>query len=216
VRYIRASLGRYAIRNTAEEVVLWAPSLLLGSPEPGNEVLISDCSISYLFSRRDAIRALSSVVVPGRAVSLTDRIPLEAPELEPVDCSPEGLENSVKYLLELLRESAEAAPRFPGFTRQLLSRFLSPTRLVLGDTRGFERGVGTGIASSLARDIVARLAEFLGSGVSEVVKVLYVIDLRKPQALLVVGDMLVRNYVVSSELSRDREALRKIAQLTKS
>jgi hypothetical protein len=214
VRYVRAS--RYAIRSTAEEVVLWAPSLLLGSPEPGNEVLISDCSISYLFSRRDAIRALSSVVVPGRAVSLTDRTPLEAPELEPVDCSLEGLENSVKYLLELLRESAEAAPRFPGFTRQLLSRFLSPTRLVLGDTRELERGVGTGIASSLARDIVARLAEFLGSGVSEVVKVLYVVNLRKLQALLVVGDMLVRNYVVSSELSRDREALRKIAQLAKS
>jgi hypothetical protein len=214
VRYVRAS--RYAIRSTAEEVVLWAPSLLLGSPEPGNEVLISDCSISYLFSRRDAIRALSSVVVPGRAVSLTDRTPLEAPELEPVDCSLEGLENSVKYLLELLRESAEAAPRFPGFTRQLLSRFLSPTRLVLGDTRDLERGVGTGIASSLARDIVARLAEFLGSGVSEVVKVLYVVNLRKLQALLVVGDMLVRNYVVSSELSRDREALRKIAQLAKS
>lgn len=214
MRYVRAS--RYAIRSTAEEVVLWAPSLLLGSPEPGNEVLISDCSISYLFSRRDAIRALSSVVVPGRAVSLTDRTPLEAPELEPVDCSLEGLENSVKYLLELLRESAEAAPRFPGFTRQLLSRFLSPTRLVLGDTRELERGVGTGIASSLARDIVARLAEFLGSGVSEVVKVLYVVNLRKLQALLVVGDMLVRNYVVSSELSRDREALRKIAQLAKS
>ena len=45
---------------------------------------------------------------------------------------------------------------------------------------------------------------------------LYVVNLRKPQALLVVGDMLVRNYVVSSELSRDREALRKIAQLAKS
>jgi hypothetical protein len=159
---------------------------------------------------------LSSVVVPSKAVSLTDRVPLEVPELEPINCNPKELENSVKYLLELFREPAEIEVRFLRITRQLLSHFLSPTRLVLGDTRGYERGVGTRIASSLARDIVARLAEFLGSGVSETVKVLYVIDLRKPQALLVVGDRLMRNYVISSELSRDREALSRLAQLARS
>jgi len=141
---------------------------------------------------------------------------VEAPELEPLGCSPGELEESVKRLLELSEELAGTEIRFPGTSRQILSRFLSPTRLVMGDTRRFEEGVGARIASSLIRDVVARLAEFLGSGVSEVVKVLYVIDPRKKLVFAVVGDRLVRNSVISLELSRDREALSKLSQFARS
>jgi len=216
LRYVSAYLGTSTNRGRAELTILWAPSLLISSRELSGEVLISDCSLSYFFSRREVIRALSSLVLPSKAVSLTDRAPVEAPELEPFGCSPEELENSVKYLLELSERLAGTGVEFPGTARQMLSHFLSPTRLVLGNTRGFEGGIGARVASSLIKDLVAKLMEFLSSGVSEVVKVLYVVNLKKQQVFAVFGDRLVRNHAISLELSRDREALGRLSQLARS
>ncbi len=216
LRYVSAYLGTSTNLGRADLTVLWAPSLLISSWELSNEVLISDCSLSYFFSRQEVVRALSSLVLPSKAVSLTDRAPVEATELKPFKCSLEELKDSVKYLLELSERLAGTGAEFPGITRQMLSHILSPTRLVLGDTKRFEGSISARVASSLIKDLVAKLMEFLSSGISEVVKVLYVVNLEKQQVFAVFGDKLVRNPVISLELSGDREALGRLSQLAKS
>jgi len=215
--YVYADASRFVGRSRAGFAVLWAPSLLLrvgrGS---GSELMISDCSLTTFFSRQSLIRVLSSLVLPSGAVRLVSEAPVEALELEPSDCSAEGLESSARAFLELFGRLAESEVRLPGVARQALSHILSPTRLVLGDIRVLGEGVGSRIVSSMAADIVSRVAEFLRSGDASIARVLYVIDTKKPEAFAVLGDRLVKNPVISSELSRDREAMHRVLALFRS
>ncbi len=215
--YIYVDVGRLTSLRKAELVMLWAPSLIFShGREPSAELMVSDCSLTSFFSRKSIIQVLSSMILPSKNVKLVGEALVKAPELEPSGCTVEEFEGSVRSLLEMSSRLAESEVRLPGATRQALSHFLSPTRLVIGDTRTVGEGIGSRIASSVIAEIVSRITNFLSGGNAEVARVLYAINMRKPEAFVVIGDKLVKNRVISFELSRDGEALRRILALSRS
>lgn len=215
--YIYVDVGRLASLKKAELVMLWAPSLILSrGKESSAELMVSDCSLTTFFDRKNIIQVLSSMVLPSKIVKLVDEALVKAPELEPSSCTIEEFESSVGLLLEISSKLAESGIKLPRATRQALSHFLSPTRLVLGDIRTIGESIGNRIASSVIVEIISRVTDFLSGGHVEVARVLYAINTRKPEAFVVIGDKLVKNPVISFELSRDTEALRRILALSRS